>query len=97
MLFRSDFKFKFKEVEEVLRRLQFPLSNAQTAILLNNLVVGSVIQKVAGSPGEYQFVVPELLRFCEEAGLDVLCATAKAQAYATKLNIEALNMDTEGD
>jgi Cdc6-like AAA superfamily ATPase len=93
----GDFKFKFKEVEEVLRRLQFPLSNAQTAILLNNLVVGSVIQKVAGSPGEYQFVVPELLRFCEEAGLDVLCATAKAQAYATKLNIEALNMDTEGD
>jgi hypothetical protein len=87
------FSFTYKDVEEIQVSCNFPLNNAATAILLNNLVVGSIIQRVAGSPGDFQFAVPHLIRLCSR-DISVLLTTAQAAALQHPLRNEALYADT---
>jgi len=64
------------------------LNNAENATLLNNLVVGSFIELVRGTPGDYRFSIPQLVRFCLEVGIDHLIASADAQAQNQPLTFE---------
>lgn len=86
--------FTVKNVDELRAQLGLPLSNAQSATLLNNLVVGSIVERVTGAPGKYRFAVPQLLRFCKDLDVQNLLAAAEAEAQRTPPTIHTLNMDT---
>jgi len=89
------FEFSVRDVDELRIAMQFPLSNADTSTLLNNLCVGSIIDRVTGAPGRYQFAVPQLIRFFKK-DLDISSLLPVAEAEAKRLppTIQALNMDT---
>jgi hypothetical protein len=84
----ADFEFRPTDVETVLHGMKVSLSNAEMATLLNNLVVGSFIERVKGTPGDYHFAIPQLVRFCQEAGIDQLIETADSQAQKQSLTFE---------
>lgn len=84
----ADFEFRTSDVENVLRDMHVSLSNAETATLLNNLVVGSFIERIKGTPGDYHFAIPQLVRFCQEVGIDHLMDTADSLAHSQGLTYE---------
>ncbi len=90
----TNYVFTAKDVEDLRIQLEMPLSNAQTATLLNNLVVGSIIERVMGAPGKYRFTAPQLLRFCGDLDIFSLIGAAHAEAKRNPPTIHALNMDT---
>ena len=92
------YEFTGKDVEDLRVTLQLPLSNADTSTLLNNLCVGSIIDRVTGAPGRYQFAVPQLIRFFkEDLSIASLLAVAEAEARRMPATIHSLNMDPAGD
>jgi hypothetical protein len=74
------FEFKSVDADEALAAMHLRLGNAERATLLNNLVVGSFIERVDGTPGRYRFAVPQLVRYCHSVNLDQLLASALAEA-----------------
>src|SRR5262249_35088382 len=52
------FEFKEDDADDAMVRLGLKLDNAEMATLLNNLVVGSFVERVTGAPGRYRFAVP---------------------------------------
>jgi hypothetical protein len=91
----ANFEFTGREVEALRVQLGLPLSNAQTSTLINNLVVGSIAERVTGAPGRYRFAVPQLLRFCKELDVSALLRVAEAEAQRTPSTIHTLNFDSD--
>ncbi len=90
----NHFEFTATNVEEIRAKLDLPLSNAQSATLLNNLVVGSIIERITGAPGKYRFAVPQLLKFCRDLNIYSLIAAAEAEARRLPPTVQTLNLDT---
>jgi len=84
----TDYEFRAADVESVLQSMSVSLSNAKMATLLHNLEVGSFIERVKGTQGDYHFAIPQLVRFCQEAGIDHLIETADAQAQGQPLTFD---------
>jgi hypothetical protein len=65
-----------------------PLSNAEMATLLTNLVVGSFIERAKGAPGQYHFANPQLVRFCQEIGFDNLIKNVPVKGSGEALTFD---------
>jgi hypothetical protein len=89
----AEFEFRISDAERALERVHQSLTNAEMATVLNNLVVGSFIERVAGAPGQYRFAIPQLVRFCQAVDLDELLANALANLAGTRPSIDALVED----
>jgi hypothetical protein len=61
--------------------------------LLNNLVVGSFIERPTGAPGRFRFAVPQLVRYCHAVGLDQMLTSALSQTRAGKVSFDTLSVD----
>lgn len=92
----ADYEFRPSDVETVLHSMNASLSNTGMATLLNNLVVGSFIERVKGTPGDYHFAIPQLVRFCQEVGIDQLIETADLQRPAESLIFDPNAEKSEG-
>ena len=89
----ADFEFRISDAERALDGVQLALSNAEMATVLNNLVVGSFIERVAGAPGQYRFAIPQLVRFCQAVDLKELLSNALARLADTRPSIDTLVAD----
>lgn len=89
----ADYEFRVAQVEGVLRGMRASLDNAQMATLLNNLAVWSFIERVKGTPGDYHFAIPQLVRFCQEVGIDQLITNADTQCLKHPLTFEPVEKD----
>ena len=87
------FEFREADADEALATLGLTLNNAEMASLLNNLVVGSFIERVMGAPGLYRFAVPQLVRYCESANIDHLLAKVMSQLKRDLVVTDALTAD----
>ena len=83
------FEFKLADADEALSVMDLRVGNAEISTLLSNLVVGSFIERVDGTPGRYRFVVPQLVRYCHSVSLDQLLAEALAEARGVAI-VDAL-------
>lgn len=92
----ADFEFRISDAERALDSVRLSLSNAEMATVLNNLVVGSFIERVAGSPGQYRFAIPQLVRFCQAVDLNELLSNAVARLADTRPSIDTLVADQGG-
>ena len=92
----ADFEFKIADAERALDEVHQSLNNAEMATVLNNLVVGSFIERVAGAPGRYRFAIPQLVRFCQAVDLKELLSNALARLADTRPSIGALVEDVGG-
>jgi hypothetical protein len=88
-----NYEFRVSDVTEVLNAMKVPLSNAQMATLLTNLVVGSFIERVKGAPGQYHFANPQLVRFCQDIGFDHLIDNVGGQVSGEALTFDPGEME----
>ncbi len=92
----ASYEFRVSDVTDILNGMKTPMGNAEMATLLNNLIVGSFIERVRGAPGQYHFANPQLVRFCQEIGFDQLVENAALQGMGAALTVdpgEAINFN----
>jgi hypothetical protein len=88
----AHFEFRASDADEALANLGLRVGNAELSTLLNNLVVGSFIERVGGAPGQYRFAVPQLVRYCHNVNLDQLLSKALADTRVIGV-AEALTLE----
>jgi hypothetical protein len=95
----AQFEFRYSDVQQILAEYGYSLSNSEVAILVNNLAVGSFIERVrgGGAPGLYQFATPQLVRFCESVGFETLIAKAKSKLGSQPPTLEAISREPAPD
>jgi Cdc6-like AAA superfamily ATPase len=84
----ASYEFRVADVTDVLNGMKVPLSNAEMATLLTNLVVGSFIERAKGAPGQYHFANPQLVRFCQEIGFDNLIKNVPVKGSGEALTFD---------
>jgi hypothetical protein len=92
----AEFEFRIADAERALESVHQSLNNAEMATVLNNLVVGSFIERVTGAPGHYRFAIPQLVRFCQAVDLNELLANALARLADARPSIDTLVEDVGG-
>jgi hypothetical protein len=92
----AEFEFRIADAERALDGVNQSLTTAEMATVLNNLVVGSFIERVAGAPGQYRFAIPQLVRFCQAVDLNELLSNALARLADTRPSIDTLVEDIGG-
>ena len=89
----AEFEFRISDAEQALSQVQQSLNNAEMATVLNNLVVGSFVERVTGAPGKYRFAIPQLVRFCQAVDLNDLLANALTRLGTGRPTIDTLVED----